>query len=65
VIDLRGDIPVMLTITTGKVHDVKALDSLRLPPGSIVVLDAAMWTLPVCMHWFSASAASSSGAKTI
>ena len=39
VIDLRGAIPVMLTITTGKVHDVKALDSLRLPPGSIVVLD--------------------------
>ena len=38
-IDLRGAIPVMLTITTGKVHDVKALDSLRLPPGSIVVLD--------------------------
>lgn len=39
VIDLRGAIPVMLTITTGKVHDVQALDSLRLPPGSIVVLD--------------------------
>ena len=39
VIDLRGAIPVMITITTGKVHDVKALDSLQLPPGSIVVLD--------------------------
>lgn len=39
VIDLRGAIPVMLTITTGKVHEVKALDSLRLPPGSIVVLE--------------------------
>ena len=39
VIDLRGAIPVMLTITTGKVHDVKVLDTLRLPPGSIVVLD--------------------------
>lgn len=39
VIDLPGAIPVMLTITTGKVHDVKALDTLRLPPGSIVVLD--------------------------
>lgn len=39
VIDLRGAIPVMLTITTGKVHDVKALDTLQLPPGSIVVLD--------------------------
>ena len=39
VIDLRGAIPVMITITTGKVHDVKALDSLQLPPSSIVVLD--------------------------
>lgn len=39
VIDLRGAIPVMLTITTGKVHDVKALDTLQLPSGSIVVLD--------------------------
>lgn len=39
VIDLRGVIPVMITITTGKIHDVKALDALQLPPGSIVVLD--------------------------
>jgi hypothetical protein len=39
VIDLRGAIPVMITITTGKVHDVKVLDALQLPPGSIVVLD--------------------------
>ena len=38
VIDLRGAIPVMLTITTGKVHDGKAHESLRLPPGSIMVL---------------------------
>lgn len=39
VIDLRGSIPVMLTITTGKVSDVSLLDSLTLPKGSIVVLD--------------------------
>ena len=39
VIDLRGAIPVMITITTGKIHDVKALDALQLPAGSIVVLD--------------------------
>ncbi|MDZ7921792.1 IS4 family transposase [Rhodoferax sp.] len=39
VIDLRGSIPVMLTITTGKVSDVGLLDSLTLPKGSIVVLD--------------------------
>lgn len=39
VIDLRGAIPVMLTITTGKVSDVSVLDALTLPKGSIVVLD--------------------------
>ena len=38
-IDLRGAIPVMLSITTAKVSDVFMLDSLRLPAGSIVVLD--------------------------
>ena len=39
VIDLRGAIPAMLTITTGKVSDVGLLDSLTLSKGSIVVLD--------------------------
>jgi hypothetical protein len=39
VIDLRGAMPVMLAITTGKVPDVKALDTLRLLPASILVLD--------------------------
>lgn len=39
VIDLRGAIPIMITITTGKVSDVGLLDSLTLPKGSIVVLD--------------------------
>jgi Transposase DDE domain/Domain of unknown function (DUF4372) len=39
VIDLRGSIPVMLCITTGKVSDVHMLDALTLPKGSIVVLD--------------------------
>lgn len=39
VIDLRGSIPVMLSITTGKVSDVGLLDTLSLPKGSIVVLD--------------------------
>lgn len=39
VIDLRGSIPVMLSITTAKVSDVGMLDALKLPKGSIVVLD--------------------------
>ena len=39
IIDLRGAIPVFLTITTGKVHDVRLLDEVVLPPGSILVID--------------------------
>lgn len=39
VIDLRGAIPVFISITTGAVHDVKILDTLQMPAGSIVVMD--------------------------
>lgn len=39
IIDLRGAIPVFLTITTGKVHDVNLLDAVMLPAGAIVVVD--------------------------
>ncbi len=38
-IDLRGAIPVFISITTGKVHDVQILDTLQLPVGAIVVMD--------------------------
>jgi Transposase DDE domain/Domain of unknown function (DUF4372) len=38
-IDLRGAIPVFVSITTGKVHDVQILDTLQLPVGAIVVMD--------------------------
>lgn len=37
IIDLRGVIPVFLTLTTGKTHDVRLLD--EVPPGSILVID--------------------------
>jgi transposase len=39
VLDLHGAIPVMMTITTGNVADVKLLDTLQLPDYSLVVLD--------------------------
>lgn len=39
IIDLRGSIPVFLSITTGKVHDVNLLDAIPLPAGAIVVID--------------------------
>jgi hypothetical protein len=38
-LDLRGAIPVLLTLTTAKVADSSQLDTLHLPSGSIVVLD--------------------------
>ena len=38
-IDLRGSIPVFISITEGKVHDVNALDDLVIEPGSIYALD--------------------------
>jgi transposase len=38
-LDLRGAIPVLLTLTTAKVADSSQLDALHLPKGSIVVLD--------------------------
>ncbi|MDP1940926.1 MAG: IS4 family transposase [Gallionella sp.] len=41
IIDLRGSIPVFLSITTGKVHDVNLLDAIPLPAGTIVVIDRA------------------------
>ena len=39
IIDLRGSIPVFLSITTGKVHDVNLLDVIPFPAGTIVVID--------------------------
>jgi len=38
-LDLRGSIPVFVTITTSKIHDVNMLDQLSVPPDSIVTMD--------------------------
>jgi hypothetical protein len=40
-LDLRGNIPVVISITNGKIHDVKALDDLVFEPGAIYVFDKA------------------------
>lgn len=39
IMDLRGAIPVFISITTGKVHDVRLLNAISLPAGSILVVD--------------------------
>jgi hypothetical protein len=38
-LDLRGNIPCFVHITSGKVHDVNALDHLILEPGAFYMLD--------------------------
>jgi hypothetical protein len=37
--DLRGNIPALVVITDGKVHDVKILDRLVGEPGAIYIMD--------------------------
>jgi hypothetical protein len=38
-LDLRGNIPSFIHISSGKVHDVNALDELVLEPGAFYILD--------------------------
>ena len=38
-VDLRGNIPSFVHITSGKVHDVNALDELPIEPGAFYMLD--------------------------
>ena len=40
-IDLRGTIPTYVTVTTGKVHDVRMLDSLPVTEDAIYTMDRA------------------------
>ena len=38
-LDIRGNIPTFIKITTGKTHDVNVLDDLILEPGAFYLLD--------------------------
>jgi len=40
-LDLRGNIPVFVRVTHGKVHDVKTLDVLIPEPGAFYIMDKA------------------------
>jgi len=57
-LDLRGSIPSFVSITHGKVHDVKVLDRLIPEPGAIYVMDRAyldferLYLLNQCMAFF-------------
>jgi len=37
--DLRGNIPVFIDITDGKVHDIKVLDKIDFEPGAFYIVD--------------------------
>lgn len=39
--DLRGNIPVVISITHGKIHDVSVLDDLPMEIGAIYIMDRA------------------------
>ncbi len=38
-IDLCGSIPVFISITEGRMHDVNILDEITPEPGSIYIMD--------------------------
>lgn len=38
-LDLRGNLPTRIIVTTGKVHDVRILDRLTFEPGAIYIVD--------------------------
>ena len=38
-LDLRGNIPTVIGITHGKIHDVNMLDELNIEPGAIYIMD--------------------------
>jgi hypothetical protein len=40
-LDLRGSIPMMISITHGKIHDVNILDELFIEAGAIYIMDRA------------------------
>ena len=57
-LDLRGCIPSFISITDGKVHDVKILDQLIPEPGAFYVMDRGyldfrrLYILDQCMAFF-------------
>jgi hypothetical protein len=57
-LDLHGNIPSFMSITDGKVHDVRVLDELLLEPGAFYVMDRAyldftrLYILSQCLAFF-------------
>lgn len=59
VIDLRGNIPVFIDITDGKVHDVNTLDLIDFEPDAFYVMDKAyvdferLYDIEICKAFFT------------
>jgi transposase len=70
-LDLRGNIPTLVIITHGKVHDVNILDDLIMEPGAIYVMDrgyldfARLHTIHQCSAFFVTRAKSNFDSKRL
>lgn len=62
-LDLHGNIPSVVIITTGKVHDVNILDQLFIEPGAIYVMDRGYLDFARLYKIHQASAFFVTGAK--
>jgi len=64
-LDLRGNIPTIIWITSGKVHDVNVLDHLFIEPGAIYIMDrgGATWIIHACIRFSRPRHPSSPGPK--
>jgi hypothetical protein len=57
-LDLRGNLPTAVIVTTGKVHDVNILDELGFEPGAIYIMDrgyldfARLWRIDQAKAFF-------------
>ena len=70
-LDLRGNIPTLVIITHGKIHDVNILDDLSMEPGAIYVMDrgyldfARLHTINQCAAFFVTRAKSNFARKRL
>jgi hypothetical protein len=70
-LDLRGNIPTLVIITHGKIHDVNILDDLIMEPGAIYVMDrgyldfARLHTINQCAAFFVTRAKSNFARKRL
>lgn len=55
-LDLRGSIPTLVIITSGRVHDTKIMDQIPVEPGAFYVMDRGYFDLARLLRMHQASA---------